>query len=80
MRFFFHPGCVAKHKIYNSDKKIVKCEGPFKQLSTDSGKTEMKKTTTTLAGVSRDRMGSTRSIGSTGSAANTSMSAGKSWD
>ncbi|KAL6265885.1 hypothetical protein P5V15_002717 [Pogonomyrmex californicus] len=67
VKFFFHPGCAFKHKVYNKQDELVRCEGPFKEIIGDSDKTEMKKTP--AAGDSRDRLGST---GSTGTAVTTS--------
>jgi len=60
VKFFFHPGCVFKHKAYKRDE-LVKCEGPFKEIVNESDKTEMKKTPTASG---RERLGSTGSTGS----------------
>jgi len=60
VKFFFHPGCVFKHKTFKRDE-LVKCEGPFKEIVNGSVKTEMKKTPT---GSGRERLGSTGSTGS----------------
>lgn len=65
VRFFFHPGCAFKHKIYKGNE-LVKCEGPFEQIVLEDVKAEMKKTD-----ISRKRMGS---IGSTGTTTNASGS------
>lgn len=73
VRFFSHSGCAIKHRKYNEDKEIVKCEGPFRQIVLENAKTEMKKTLAT--GIGRERLGSTGSTGSAGvagAAANTS--------
>jgi len=61
VKFFFHPGCVFKHKVYNKQNELVKCEGPFKELKSESIKEEMRKTP--VAGSSRERIGSTGSSG-----------------
>jgi len=61
VKVFFHPGCAFKHKVYKRDE-LVKCEGPFKEITNESEKAEMKKTPT--ASGSRERVGSTGSTGS----------------
>lgn len=70
VKLFFHPGCAFKHKVYNKQEELVRCEGPFKEIGGESDKTEMKKAP--AAGGSRDRLGSTGSTGSTGTAVTTS--------
>lgn len=45
VKSFFHPGCVNKHRAFK-DKEIVKCEGPFKEISLVNDKTEIKRTPT----------------------------------
>lgn len=62
---FFHPGCVFKHKIYKRDE-LVKCEGPFKEIVSESDRIDMRRTPTTSGG--RERLGSTGSTGSVGTA------------
>lgn len=53
--FFFHSGCAIKHRILK-DNEIVRCEGPFEQIASESEKMEMKKTSETSS--SRERLGS----------------------
>jgi len=72
VKFFFHPGCVFKHKVYNKQNELVKCDGPFKELKNESIKDEMKKTP--VAGSSRERVRSTGSIGVRNSAGAESIS------
>jgi len=61
VKSFFHPGCAFKHKVYKREE-LVKCEGPFKEITNESDKAEMKKTPTASGG--RERAGSTGSTGS----------------
>lgn len=71
-KLFYHPGCINKHKIYNSRQELVRCEGPFEEIRIESEKEEnMKKT---MGGGDRER---TNSIGDAGSTANTSGSASR---
>lgn len=63
VKCFFQPGCANKHRIVNKDSEVVRCEGPFLEISVESEKTEMRKTPVT--GNGRERLGSTGSIGST---------------
>jgi len=74
VKFFFHPGCVCKHKVYNRQNELVKCEGPFKELRSESNKEEMRKTP--VAGGSRERIGSTGSSGAKTSAGAEGISGG----
>lgn len=64
VKLFYHPGCVSKHKVYNKNKELVKCEGPFNRIALESEKESAIKKTPLMAGNSRDRLGSTGSIGS----------------
>lgn len=64
IKLFYHPGCVNKHKVYNKNKELVKCEGPFNRIALESEKESAIKKTPSTAGISRDRLGSTGSIGS----------------
>lgn len=29
---FFHPGCINRHKTYNSANELVKCDRPFEKI------------------------------------------------
>jgi hypothetical protein len=62
VKLFYHPGCVSKHKIYDINRELVSCPGPFEKFTIES-EADMKKATA-VAGSSRDRLGSTGSIGS----------------
>lgn len=31
-KMFFHPGCINKHKTYNSSQELVKCGGPYEEI------------------------------------------------
>lgn len=67
VKLFYHPGCVNKHRTYNKANEIVKCAGPFDQISIDNDKVEMKKTPTATGsgtGSGRERLGSTGASGS----------------
>lgn len=66
---FFYPGCVFKHKIYKRDE-LVKCEGLFKEIICESNKAEMRRTPTASGG--RERLGSTGSTSSVGTAVTSS--------
>jgi hypothetical protein len=63
-KLFYHPGCVSKHKIYDKNREIVTCPGPFEKFTIEGDKEEDMKKTPTPSGSSRDRLGSTGSIGS----------------
>lgn len=41
-KLFVHPGCVVKHKVYNSAQELVKCEGPYEEIKVES-ENEMKR-------------------------------------
>lgn len=56
---FYHPGCVSKHKVFDRNRDLVPCGGPFEKFVAEE--TEVAKTTTTPVGGSRDRLGSTGS-------------------
>ena len=62
VKLFYHPGCVSKHKIYDKNRELVSCPGPFEKFTIES-EADMKKASA-VAGSSRDRLGSTGSIGS----------------
>ena len=64
VRLFYHPGCVNKHKIYNVNQELVACPGPFEKIIVESDKEADMKKSSTATGSSRDRLGSTGSIGS----------------
>src|SRR5580765_7532612 len=61
VKLFYHPDCVSKHKIYDINREMVSCPGPFEKFTIES-EADMKKATA-VAGSSRDRLGSTGSIG-----------------
>jgi hypothetical protein len=63
-------GCVSKHKVYNKQEELVRCDGPFKEIICESDKAEMKKAT--AVGCSRERVESSGSMGSTGAIGNAS--------
>lgn len=52
---FFHPGCVIKHKVYNKNRELVKCEGPYEQFPIEVEKVEMKKS---IISGNKDKQGS----------------------
>lgn len=57
-KLFYHPGCVCKHKVYDKNRELVQCNGPFDKFVVD----ESQRTLTPGAGNSRDRSGSTGSF------------------
>lgn len=63
-KLFFHSGCTSKHKVHDKNGELVSC-GPFHKFTSESEieRSEMRKVTT---GSTRDRVGSTGSIGSLG--------------
>lgn len=72
---FYHPGCVIKHKVYNKNKELVLCNGPFADFIIEA---DMK----TAAGSSGSRLGSAGSGSSRmpNSGDQTSTSSGSSMD
>lgn len=56
-KLFFHPGCISKHRIYNKDHELVKCDGPFKQFESETGKTDVRRNI--MIGTHRERLGLT---------------------
>lgn len=62
-KLFFHPGCVSKHRVYNSVQELIKCEGPFEELIVGKEKEEMRRANS--GGSDRGRMGSIGASGST---------------
>lgn len=62
VKLFYHPGCVNKHRIYDKNRELVTCNGPFERFMTESDKdADMKKVPS-----NRNRLGSTGSTGTTG--------------
>lgn len=43
MKLFFHPGCVSKHRTYNSDQELIKCEGPYEEIKVENEREGIKK-------------------------------------
>ncbi|XP_071573489.1 uncharacterized protein [Temnothorax nylanderi] len=37
VKLFFHPGCVSKHKIYDKNRELVSCPGPFEKFIISDG-------------------------------------------
>lgn len=67
-KLFYHPGCLCKHKIYDKNKELVLCPGPFKKIVFEADKkTDMKE-----ASSSRGRMDSTGFTETAGSYATSS--------
>lgn len=64
VKYFFHPGCVSKHKSYDKNREYVTCEGPFEKIILQSEKNGEVAKALIPTGNSRDRLGSTESIGS----------------
>ncbi|EZA56518.1 hypothetical protein DMN91_002217 [Ooceraea biroi] len=59
-KFFFYPGCLSKHIIYNKNQELVKCEGPFEEIKVE-GEEKMKRTT--AEGSGRETMSATGTSG-----------------
>lgn len=74
LSFFYHPGCVNRHKIYDKNQEVVTCPGPFEKFMIDGDKEGDLKRIPTSAGNSRNRLGSTGSVGSIASASGASKS------
>lgn len=36
-KLFFHPGCISKHKIYDKNRELVSCPGPFVKFIISDG-------------------------------------------
>ncbi|XP_077255138.1 uncharacterized protein LOC143893519 [Temnothorax americanus] len=36
-KLFYHPGCVSKHKIYDKNRELVSCPGPFEKFIISDG-------------------------------------------
>lgn len=64
-KLFYHPGCVCKHRVYDKNKELVPCNGPFEKFMAEDGAGV---NTPQAAGVSRDRLGSAGSISGSRSA------------
>lgn len=54
VKLFYHPGCAIKHKVYDKNKELVLCNGPYEEFTLEA---DMK----AAAGSSRNRLGSTGS-------------------
>lgn len=63
-KLFYHPSCVSKHKIYDKNRELVTCPGPLDKFIIEGVKEANMKKTSTPASGSRERLGSTGSIGS----------------
>jgi len=63
IKSFYHSGCASKHRTLKGNE-VVKCEGPFIEITIDNEKAEMRKSTVS----GRERLGSTGSIRSTAAA------------
>lgn len=66
-KLFYHPGCVVKHKVYDRNKELVACPGPFEKFIIESDREviNMNKVPAVAgSSSSRTRLGSTGSTGS----------------
>lgn len=66
-KLFYYPGYVIKHKIYDRNRELVICPGPFSKFWIESDKDSDVKWTPTPTENSRERLGS---IGSASGSSN----------
>jgi len=62
----FHQSCVIRHTIYDRNQELVSCLDLYEKFSIEDDKKEDMKKVSVATGSSRDRLGSTGSIGSAG--------------
>ncbi|XP_046750286.1 uncharacterized protein LOC124413608 [Diprion similis] len=55
-KLFYHPGCVIKHKVFDRNRELVQCAGPFMKFMIDENETV--RSGIPMAGGSSDRRGS----------------------
>jgi len=67
VKLFYHPGCVVKHKVYDTNRELIPCAGPFEEFFVENSQEANMKKAPAMAESNRERTGSTGSIGSTGS-------------
>lgn len=60
-KLFDHPGCVSKHRVYDRNRDLVQCTGPYDKFTIESEREEETKMSTSSV---RNRIGSTGSTGS----------------
>lgn len=36
VKLFYHPGCVSKHKVYDKNREMVSCLGPYEKFIVES--------------------------------------------
>lgn len=69
IKLFYHPKCLSKHKIYDRNRELVTCPGPFEKFILENNKEMDMKKAPTPTGSSKDRLESTESVERSGNKA-----------
>lgn len=64
-KLFFHPGCVFKHKIYDKNRELVSCPGPFDKffIGDDDNEVDINKAAASTGRTTGTKMNSATSSG-----------------